>query len=160
MGTLIFYGIVAAALAVGFGAWHHSIVVDGEKIGVAKQFEADKPILDLCAKYGNTDGATCAAFVAHMIEQEAQRETELATCTTAATHQNSAIDRIAALTAGALKDAQAAKARQAATQKDFDARQAQLSALASQHQTTALECKDELARVNSVLDGYRSGRVH
>lgn len=155
MATLIIYAIMAAAAAVGFGVWHHSIVVSGEKIGAAAQFKADKPILDACAANKNPDPAACAAFVQHMIEQEAARESELAACATSAGKQNAAIEAIVAQTAGALKAQQAMQAKQAATQKDFDARQAQLSALAAQTQTKAGECKDELARVNSVLDSYR-----
>ncbi len=155
MWTLIIYAVMALGAASAFGLYHHSITVAGEQVGAQKQFAADKPILEACDRHGNKEPAKCAAFIDAIIAQEAQRESELKACGDAASRQNAAIDRITANTASALAAAQAAKAKQAATQKDFDLRQANLAAIAAGHQTKAKGCEDELARVNSVLDGYR-----
>jgi hypothetical protein len=158
MIQLIIYGIMAVAAATAFGLWHHSITVAGENAGIQKQFAADKPILDECSKRGNADPANCVKYIEALIVAEAQREAELATLTEAETRQKAALDLIAKQSASAVAAIQAAKAKQLATQKDFDARQAELSQLAGKRVNETLACTDELTRVNSVLDSYK--RTH
>ena len=152
---LIAYGAIAIAAAAFYATWHHKVYSEGEADGITQQFEADKPILAACDKHGNKEPARCAAFIEEILAMKDAREAEAAACATSAGRQNAAIEQIVARTAQSLAAAQALKAKQAATQKDFDLRQAQLAAIAGRQETTARECKDELARVNSVLDSYK-----
>jgi hypothetical protein len=136
---LIAYGVIALAAAAFYATWHHKVYSEGEADGIAAQFKADKPILDACDKHGNKEPARCAAFIEEILAMKDAREAEAAACATSAGKQNAAIEAIAKATASAVAAAQAM----------------QLAAIAGAKENTARECKDELARVNGVLDSYK-----
>jgi hypothetical protein len=141
MTTLVIYGILAAIMIGGFAAYHHSITVDGERIGIQKQLAADKPIIE-----------ACKASLDQSIKNEQAREAELAGLRDSAKRQSDAIDQIAKRSAAAIAGSKAALQQQAQSQAAFDAERQRLNAIATSASDAKLTCEQRLATIEPLVD--------
>lgn len=141
MGGLIVYGIIAAAVVGAFGVYHHSITLEGERIGIEKQLKVDKPLIE-----------ACQANLKQMTEQEQAREAELAKLRDSAARQSAAIDAIAKRTADSIAQTNSVIASQKQTEATFQAERQRLNVLAITANDKAMTCEQRLAKIEPLVD--------
>jgi hypothetical protein len=163
VATLIFYAIVALAVGGTIFAFQHNAELKGQQTGVAKQFAADKPLLDYCAAAGvpaQTGGLfsdpasfakNCIAVLARQSAQSKQYADDLDACTTASQERDAEVVKVKQRTDAAIASSKAVIQQQAATQADFDRRRAELNTLAQTATSDKLTCEARLATIDVIV---------